>query len=85
MNNQVERNSEIWKGPKCCAPIPVELEYSTLPACRFLHQPWKHSQTHTFGVFMKASSHRHDQSLTQSPVPFPLFREYGLGLKIPRF
>lgn len=35
---------------------------------------WKFSETHTFGIFMEDSSHRHGESLTNSTLLSPLWR-----------
>lgn len=58
--------------PSAGASIPMELEH-TIP--RHTYSPDQMlSKSHTSGVFMEASSHKHEQlSLTQSldPLPFP--------------
>lgn len=42
------------------------------PLGMWMHSPtWKLSQSHTLGIFMEASSGRHDQLLAQLPALFP--------------
>lgn len=45
----------------------------------------KLSKLHAYGIFMGASSHRHDPSLTQSSAPHPFPEDGGVRLNVPTF
>ena len=67
------------------------LEWVAIPFCRRLSQPRDLSLLHCrqilyhlshwgpWGIFLDTSSHRHNQSLTQSPVPLFPPREWGMS------
>ena len=42
-------------------------------------------EPHTLGIFMEASSHGHDQSLTQSPALLLFSKGWKMRLKVPGF
>ena len=73
------------------------LEWVTIPFCTRLSQPRDLSLLHCrqilyhlshwgpWGIFLDTSSHRHNQSLTQSPVPLFPSQRMGDELKFPSF
>lgn len=49
------------------------------PSTSMYSPTWKLSEPHTLGLFMEASSCRHDWLLSQSPVPVPSLEDEGWG------
>lgn len=74
---------KIGKDPKCRSSCYHGLVMDHPPGTQMCSATRKHAKPHIFGIFMEASSQRHDRSLTQSLAPFP-FPEVGmLDLKVP--
>lgn len=60
--------------PSAGASVPVELGCVSLPVS--IRSPtWKVSKPKTIGIFMEASSCRHDQLLTPFLGPFPFLEK----------
>lgn len=69
MNTQTEevhRGQGVWEG--AC--------HSNISTCS---ATWKLSQPGTLGIFMEASRHLHEQSLTSFPGPFHSQENAGWG------
>lgn len=59
------------RAPSPGASVPVELGYATHPIHRCVHQPGNSPNAVLSGIFMEASSYKHNRSL----IPFS--REWG--------
>lgn len=57
--------------------LPCLLQASYFPRTSMCSPAWKLSELHTIGIFIEASSHRHDQWSTPFPAPLPSLENWG--------
>lgn len=82
MNSQMRQYRREALGASVCSPVG----HATLLVCGCVHQPGSSPKPHTFGIFLKACSHKHDHLLTPFPGPCPILEnQRGVWLKIPNF
>ena len=65
--------------PSTGASVTMELGVRCPPGTWMCSPTWKVSEPHTSGIFMEASSRRHDQLLTPFPALLPTLEKWSWG------